>query len=109
MYLILQWVLPAIKTGLETLKSSESDSSNVFSGAKTIERTVIISAVMHCSSDWTLSKSNENSLVVWERKILRRIHGPVKENGVWKIRIDKRFMDLCSETYDISEIRKGRL
>ena len=64
---------------------------------------------MYCSAVWTLSTSDENSLAVWERKILRRIHGPVKENGVWRIRNDKEFMDLCSEPYDISEIRKGRL
>jgi hypothetical protein len=61
---------------------------------------------MYCSAVWTLSKSDENSLAVWERKILRRIHGPVKENCVWRIRTDKKFMD---EPYDISETRKGRL
>jgi len=33
---------------------------------------------------------------------------PVKENGVWRVRTDKEFMDLCSESYVISEIRKGR-
>jgi hypothetical protein len=88
------------------LLTNLSGSSNIFSGAKTIEGTVIISAVMYCSAVWTLSESNENSLEVWERKILRRIHGPVKENAVWRICTDTEFMDLCSEPYDISEIRK---
>lgn len=102
-------MVPAIKTGLETVKSPESDSSNVFSGTKTIEPTGIISVVMYCSAVWTLSKSDENGLAVGERKILRRIHGPVKENGVWRIRTEKEFVDLCSEPCDISAIRKGRL
>jgi hypothetical protein len=43
---------------------------------------------------WTLSKSDENNLAVWERKILRTIFGPVKENGVWRIRIIQELMDL---------------
>jgi len=31
----------------------------------------------------------ERALAVFERKILRKIHGPVKENELWKIRNDK--------------------
>jgi hypothetical protein len=58
---------------------------------------------MYCSEVWTLSKSDENSLAVWERKMLRTILGPVKENGICRIRTEKEFMDLCSETDDISD------
>jgi hypothetical protein len=87
----------------------ESDLSNVFSGAKTIYRTVVISVVMYCSEVWKLCKSDENSSAVWERKIMRRILGSVKENGEWRIRTDKEFVVLCREPDDISEIRKGRL
>ena len=43
-----------------------------------------------------LSKSDENSLAVWERKTMRRIYGPVKKkNGVWRIRTDKDFIWIC--------------
>ena len=34
---------------------------------------------------------------MWERKILRRIFGPVKENGVWTIRTNQDLMNLCRE------------
>jgi hypothetical protein len=44
--------------------------------------TVIRPIVMYGLKVWTFSKSDENALVVWERKILRKIFGPVKENGV---------------------------
>jgi hypothetical protein len=76
---------------------------------QTIYRAVIKS-VEKCSSEvCTLSRSDENTLTVWERKILREIFGPVKENGLWMIRSYQELLDLCREPDIISEIRKGRL
>jgi hypothetical protein len=46
----------------------------------------------------TLSKSDENTSATWERKILRKIFGPSKENGVWKIRTNQELTDQCRET-----------
>jgi hypothetical protein len=39
----------------------------------------------HGSETWVLSKSDENILGVFERKILRTIFGPTNENGEWRI------------------------
>jgi hypothetical protein len=50
--------------------------------SETIYRARIISAVVYDLEVWTLSKCDENTLVIWERNILRKIFGPVKENGV---------------------------
>jgi hypothetical protein len=70
----------------------------------------IIRSVATCGSeDWTPSKSDENTLRMWERRILRKICGPVKENGVWRIRTNQGLVDLHREPNTISEIRKGRL
>ena len=63
---------------------------------------------MYCSEVLILNKSDENTLVMWERKILRKIFSPVKESGVWRIRT-KQLMDLHIKPDVISEIRKGRL
>jgi hypothetical protein len=52
---------------------------------ETIYRAKIKSVVEYSSEVCTLSTSDENTLTVWERKILREIFGPVKENGVWRI------------------------
>jgi hypothetical protein len=35
---------------------------------------------------WTMSKKEEEALLIFERKIFRRIYGPKNENGVWKSR-----------------------
>jgi hypothetical protein len=40
---------------------------------------------------------------------LREIFGPVKANGVWRIRSNQELMDLYREKDTISEIRKGKL
>ena len=64
---------------------------------------------MYVSEVWTFNKSNENTVAMWGRKILRRIFGPVKENGVWRISTDQELMNLYREPDIISGIRKGRL
>ena len=33
---------------------------------------------------WTLTKKEEQALLIFERKIFRRIYGPKYENGEWK-------------------------
>ena len=40
--------------------------------------------------------------------VLRKIFGPVKENGLWMIRKNQELMDRHGEPGIISEIRKGR-
>jgi len=43
--------------------------------------------VVTCGSElWTLTVEEEIALAVFERKILRKIYGPVKENKLWRIR-----------------------
>jgi hypothetical protein len=59
-----------------------------------IYQTVIRPAVMYGLEVWTLSKSDENSLGIWERETLRRIFGTVKENVVRRIHTNQEFMNL---------------
>ena len=58
---------------------------------------------------WTLSKSDENTLAIWERKTLRKILASVKEIGVERIRTNQQLMDLSREQGIMSEAREGRL
>jgi hypothetical protein len=39
-----------------------------------------------------MNRSEENSLAIWEMKILRKIFGGVKENDVWRIRSNQGSM-----------------
>jgi hypothetical protein len=51
----------------------------------------------------------ENTLAIWEKKILRKIFGPVKDSGIWNIRANQVLRDLYREPDIISETRKERL
>ena len=45
-----------------------------------IYRTLISPVVTYGSETWTLTMEEERALALFERKILRKIYGPVKEN-----------------------------
>ena len=51
-----------------------------------IYRTLVRPVVTYGSESWTLTMEEEIALAVFDRKILRKIYGPVKENELWRIR-----------------------
>jgi hypothetical protein len=51
-----------------------------------IYKTLIRPVLAYGSETWTLTKSDENLLRIFERKILRKIYGPIQEGDIWRIR-----------------------
>ena len=51
-----------------------------------IYKTPIRPVVTYAAETWVLSKEDENTLRIFERKIITRICGPVIENNMWRIR-----------------------
>jgi hypothetical protein len=51
--------------------------------------------LLYGSETWVLTKREENQLLVFERKVLRTISGPIVENGVYrrryKFELDREF------------------
>jgi hypothetical protein len=43
---------------------------------------------------WTVTKTDEQALLVFERKIFRRIYGPKYENGEWKSRTNRKLEEM---------------
>ena len=52
-------------------------------------KTLIRPVVLHGAEAWTLMKKRKQALLIFERKIFRRIYGPKYENGEWKSRMNR--------------------
>jgi hypothetical protein len=50
-----------------------------------IYRTLVRPVVTYGSETWALNARDENALRSFERKILRRIFGPVQDSSGWRI------------------------
>jgi len=45
---------------------------------------------------------------MWDRRILIRIHGPVAEQGIWRIRTNQEMRELHNDLDKIVDIKKER-
>jgi hypothetical protein len=50
--------------------------------------------VSYGAEAWTTAKKDEQSLLVFERKIFRKIYGPKYENGAWKSRTNRELEEM---------------
>jgi len=57
---------------------------------------------------WTLTKKEEHALLIFERKIFRRIYGPKYENGEWKSRTNRE-LEAMSKRENIVKWIKDKL
>jgi hypothetical protein len=55
---------------------------------------------------WTLTVEGERVLTVLERKILRKIYGPVKGNELWRIRRNVELEDIIKGENIVRFIKK---
>ena len=64
--------------------------------------------VTYGAEAWTLTKKEEQDLLIFERKIIfRRIYGPKYENGEWKSRTNRELEEIRKEENIVKWI-KGR-
>jgi len=64
---------------------------------------------MYGAETCVLSKADGLRLGVSERKILRRIYGPVCEGAIWRSRYNEELYRLYDETDLVTTVRKTRL
>jgi hypothetical protein len=74
-----------------------------------VYKTLIKPVLMYGADTWVLSKADELRLGVFERKILRRIYGPICEGAKWRSRYNEEFYHLCDETDLVTTVRITRL
>ena len=63
---------------------------------------------MSCGAEaWTLTKKEEQALLIFERKIFRRIYGAKYENGEWNSRANRELEEM-SKGENIVKWTKGK-
>jgi hypothetical protein len=71
---------------------------------------VIRPIVVHGCETWFFKESITQRLSVYERKILRKIFGPTKENNsIWRIKTNKELDDLVKHWNIINYVKSQRL
>ncbi|XP_073998627.1 repressed by TOR isoform X3 [Rhodnius prolixus] len=74
-----------------------------------VYKTVIRPIVLYASETWILNESESNQLLVWERRVLRKIYGPNLINGSWKIKSNTELKELFASPDLVAEVRSKRL
>ena len=74
-----------------------------------IYKTLIKPVLMYGAETWVLSKADELRCGVFERKILRRIYGPICEGATWRSRYTEELYRLYDKTDLVTTIRITRL
>jgi hypothetical protein len=65
--------------------------------------------VTYASETWVLKETVIRKLLVFERKILRRIFGPTKENQIWRVKSNEELDKLIEHKNIINYIKAQRL
>ena len=74
-----------------------------------IYKTIIRPIATYGAETWIMTEKITNFLNTFERKILRRILGPINENGVWRIRFNHELYQLYKEPTITTYIKIQRL
>jgi len=70
-------------------------------------KTLIRPVVPFGAEAWTLTKKEEQAVLIFERKIFRRIYGAKYENGEWKSQTNRELEEM-SKGENILKVIKGK-
>ena len=74
-----------------------------------IYKAIIKPVVTYGAETWSLTNNDERLLLIWERKILRKIFGPINDNGAWRIRTNKELQNMYKAPDIIADIKSKRI
>jgi hypothetical protein len=74
-----------------------------------IYKTILKQIVMSGCEAWSMTEEDKTRLNMWERKLLRKVYGPVTEQGVWRIRRNEELRELYKAPVLVADIKRKRL
>ena len=72
-------------------------------------KTPIRPVVSYGAEAWTLTKNEEQALLLFERKMFRRIYGPKYENGEWKSRSNREIEEMSKGENTVKWVKRQRI
>jgi hypothetical protein len=73
-------------------------------------KTLVRPIVLYACGAWVSTKSDENKLMIFERKILRRIFGPKRnEEGIYEIRSNRELNALYNEPNIVATLKSRKI
>jgi len=61
------------------------------------------------AEEWSLTKKDEQAVLILERKLFRRIYGPKYENGEWKCRTNRELVEMSKGGNIVKWIKGQRI
>ena len=74
-----------------------------------LNKALIKPIVTYGAETWTMTKKEEQALLIFERKIFRRICGPKYEDGEWKSRTNRELEELSKGENIVKWIKGQRI
>lgn len=74
-----------------------------------IYETLIMPVFLYGAETWTLTATDDRALSVFERKVLRKIYGPVCDAGIWSIRWNHELYEFFVDVDIASRVKIQRL
>jgi hypothetical protein len=75
----------------------------------TLYKTLVRPILTYGSERWPLTRKDVSTLQIFERRIFRRIYGPIRENGIWRLRYNHELYKLYNEPDIVKVIKVGWL
>ena len=72
-------------------------------------KTPVRPTVAYGAVTWTMTKKQEQALLIFERKIFRRIYGPKYEDGEWKSRTNRELEEMSKGENIVKWIKGQRI
>jgi len=69
----------------------------------------MVKSVVYRRETWLVTEMDMKRLNIWERKILKRVYGPVAEQGVWITRTNQELREVHVDLDIVAYIKKKRL
>jgi hypothetical protein len=86
-------------------------SKNVSRNTKIRIYTVILRPIvmLRCSESWVMTVREEEWLLRWQRKILRKIFGATNDKDGWRMRTNIEIQELFKQPDIVVTIKNGRI